>query len=161
MDFVKSIRHFNEIAGTTEKYDPRKLALYIGLILEETAEMIESVGFETKENNKMPLDISLATLHGMLDTYSKRFKVGEFDKKVSTNNRVATLDAAVDIAVVALGAGISNGADILGACNNVAESNLSKFPMRDGKRVVLKDKNGKVKKPPEYKPPELQQFLKG
>ena len=51
------------------------------------------------------------------------------------------------------------GADIVAACEEVSNSNLSKFPFVDGKRVVLKDENGKVKKPPEYRPANVTQYL--
>ena len=92
------------------------------------------------------------------------------DHLVSGMDRVEALDAAVDIAVVGLGQGIAVGADIVGACDAVAENNLSKFPLktiwnftfpfRHQVHTVLKDENGKVKKPPGFKSVVLTPFIK-
>jgi hypothetical protein len=92
------------------------------------------------------------------------------DHLVIGMNRIEALDAAVDIAVVGLGQGIAVGGDIVGACDAVAENNLSKFPetvtwswkfpFRHKQRIVLKDENGKVKKPPGFKPVVLNSFIK-
>lgn len=150
-DFVSDVCEFNTIAGTPPEYNARKLSLYIGLILEEVSEMIDSLGKNW--------ELDACSLY--LEKMSTEFKEGKFDLNVAHNDRVASLDAAIDIAVVALGAGIANGADVIGACDEVMASNLSKFPMKDGVRTVLKDENGKVKKPPEYRAPELEKYLIG
>lgn len=147
--FVEKVKEFNEISGTKEEFNPRKTALYTGLILEEVAELIASYR-----------DDGLTHFMQTIEAYSAKFKAGDFDKSTETMNRVEALDAAVDIAVVALGQGISVGGDIVGACDAVAENNLSKFPLVDGVRTVLKDENGKVRKPPGYKPVDLTPFIK-
>lgn len=149
-NFVNKVKEFNSIAGTKEEFNIRKCALYTGLILEEVAELLNSY-------KGIPESLELAKTVDMMAT---RFKSGDFDSKVNSIDREEALDAAVDIAVVSIGQGISVGADIVGACNEVADNNLSKFPIVDGVRTVLKDANGKVRKPDSYKPPELKQFLK-
>ena len=148
MSFVNGVREFNRIAGTEEEFNPRKVALYTGLILEEVRELLETYN-----------DPRLGKLITAVEYHSKMFKTGDFDESAKTINRAEALKETIDIAVVALGEGISIGADIVAACDEVSESNLSKFPFVDGKRVVLKDENGKVKKPPEYRPANVAQYL--
>lgn len=148
-DFVKEVKEFNELAGTPEQFDSRKAALYVGLILEEVSEMIDS--FQDKNWN---------TVSTYLNTLGNDFKSGVYDGVMDSVNRTEFLDAAVDIAVVSLGAGIAIGGDIEGATLAVSENNLSKFPLIDGKRVVLKDGNGKIKKPEGFKAVDLEPFVK-
>lgn len=147
MEFVSAVKKFNEIAGTKEEFNPRKATLYTGLVLEEVAEMLASYGGAFNE------------LVYILDNTANDLKAGEYDDETDNIDRVEFLDAAVDIAVVALGAGISIGADVEGACNEVMDSNLSKFPIVNGEYTVLKDENGKVKKPESFRKPELAKFL--
>jgi predicted HAD superfamily Cof-like phosphohydrolase len=149
MGFVEKVKLFNEIAGTKEQFDKRKAAMYVGLIYEELAEMLDSFGHD---------DWLVEANH--LHDVGMNFKKGDYDYVMDTVDRVEFLDAAVDIAVVALGAGIAIGADVAGACDAVADNNLEKFPLIDGVHTVLKDDNGKVKKPEGYKSVELNSFVK-
>lgn len=148
-DFVEKVKLFNRIAGTQEEFNSHKCALYTGLILEETAELIHAYG-----------SADLNELWSMLVQESNAFKNGTYDHLTENMDRQEALDAAVDIAVVSIGQGISVGADISGACHEVADNNLQKYEFRDGQHIVIKDEHGKVRKPPGYKPPELAQFLK-
>lgn len=150
MDFVEAVQEFNEVAGTGGSFDARKVALYIGLQLEELGEKIEA----------LPNVEDLVSLKQVLEHYSTCFKTGQFDTEVEQINRVEALDADVDLAVVALGGACALGADVKGACTEVMSSNLSKFPVGpDGKRYALKDENGKVKKAEGYRPPSLERFV--
>lgn len=152
-DFVSKVKEFNTIAGTDEVFDTRKVALYIGLCLEEMAELIAAIPSAGASE--------LIGLHSTMESHSTRFKSGVYDSSVANIDRVEAVDAFVDIAVVALGGGIATGADIVGACHAVADNNLSKFPSgEDGKRRVLKDANGKVQKPPDYQSVDLTPFVK-
>ena len=148
-DFVEKVREFNAVAGTPETFDARKVGLYTGLILEEVAELIASYR-----------DDGLTHFMQTVEMYAAKFKAGDFDSATATMDRVEALDAAVDIAVVALGQGISVGGNIVGACDAVTSNNLTKFPIVDGVRTVLRDENGKVKKPPGYKSVDLTPFIK-
>lgn len=151
MDFVQKVKLFNEIAGTKEEFDSRKIGLYIGLIAEEFGELIQSL------NHSDWLDTVM-----YFDELSEGFKSGRFDEYIEAEafNKVEALDACVDICVVSLGGGIAVGADIEGACNAVADNNLTKFPLVDGVHTVLRDDNGKVKKPEGYSSVQLNEFIR-
>ena len=63
--------------------------------------------------------------------------------------------------VVACGAGMSIGADIGGAADEVCRSNLSKYETDNpGEYKVIKDGNGKIKKGLKYFKPNLEEYLK-
>lgn len=157
MDFVEKVKVFNQISGTDEKFNARKSALYVGLILEEVAELLESLGspydYDTIRND-------FQSAISFLELGSNKFKSGEWDNALKNANREKFLDACVDIAVVALGGGIAIGSDIVGATHAVADNNLTKFPIVDGEYTVLRDENGKVKKPDGYKSVNLLPYLK-
>jgi hypothetical protein len=164
MDFVEKVRVFNQLAGTEEKLDARKVALYTALQLEELAEKIHAIAKAEKSASIAP-DKGLGKLLVALEWHSSRFKAGEFDELVAeavkdTSLREEILDADVDVAVVSIGGAISIGADVQGACHAVADNNLTKFPIINGVRTVLKDENGKVKKPEGYTSVKLGKFLK-
>ncbi len=152
-DFVQKVIEFNEVAGTTQVYNPRKVALYVGLQLEELAEQISSFR-----------DPKLGKLLIALEYHSRRFKNGEFDEVVKNANtleqRIEFLDGAVDSAVVAIGSAIAIGSNVEKATHAVADNNLSKYPLVDGVRVVLKDANGKIQKPPGFTSVNLEPYLK-
>lgn len=164
MDFVEKVREFNQVAGTLEQLDARKVALYTALQLEELAEKIHAIAKAEKAAGVEPAE-GLGKLLVALEYHSRRFKAGEFDALVSEavkddDLREEILDADVDVAVVSIGGAISVGADVQGACHEVADNNLTKFPVINGVRTVLKDENGKVKKPEGYQPVSLRKYLK-
>lgn len=149
-DFIAKTVEFNTLAGASGKFDSRKVALYLGLILEEVEESIAAI----------PGD-KLNELRAALTQYSTEFKAGKYDVEVTRINRVEALDGFIDTAVVAIGGAHALGADVLGAANHIADNNLSKFPLIGGKRQVLKDANGKVKKPSGYVSANVAPYLKG
>jgi bifunctional DNA-binding transcriptional regulator/antitoxin component of YhaV-PrlF toxin-antitoxin module len=150
MDFVEKVVEFNRVAGTGEQFDKRKVALYYGLIMEELAEGIEALNCDRE---------AFLVMRNFLNNWSLRFKEGDFDHHMDDMSRVDGLDAFVDLAVVALGGACAMGAKVNGACHEVMDSNLSKFPIVDGVRTVEKDANGKVKKAAGYRPPNLEPFV--
>ena len=151
MEFVDSVVTFNKVAGTGEEFDSRKVALYIGLQLEEMLEKIQA----------LPKIERLNGLLIALEVSSEAFKKGHFDEQVEMIDRVQALDADVDLAVVALGGACALGAQVNEACLEVMSSNLSKYELNeDGSYIVYKDENGKVKKPASYRPPNLEPFVK-
>lgn len=148
MEFIKSVKLFNEIAGTKEEFNVRKAALYTGLVLEEVAELLHSVGDYVESS--------------ILDELATAYKTGEKDDIMyTTTDRIEFLDAAVDIMVVAAGAGIAIGADVEGAADEVCRSNLSKYETDvPGEFKVLRDSNGKIQKGAKYFKPSLAKYLK-
>lgn len=155
-DFISKVKEFNELAGNENEYNIDKMMLYTGLIAEEFGELLESIK-STNPTQGAALEILTQAMQEISTLFKKH---NELDKKALVIDKVAFLDAAMDIMVVACGAGIAVGADVQGAANEVMDSNLTKFPEVDGQRTVIKDENGKVKKPESYRGPELEQFLK-
>lgn len=160
-DFVAKVLEFNQVAGTTgEEFNPRKTALYIGLVLEEVKELIDSLPLG--EDGSADAQV-LGAFAESVGAYSNAFKQGRFDATVghmTEEHREEALDAFVDISVVALGGATAIGSDVVGATHEVADNNLSKFPVINGVRTALKDENGKVVKPEGYKPVRLGKFLR-
>jgi predicted HAD superfamily Cof-like phosphohydrolase len=145
--FVADVKKFTELAGcTTDQFNVRQTALYIGLQLEEMAEKLDAI-FPT-EGREMTEAIG---------TLSSHFKNGLFDYHVSKSDREALLDADVDLAWVTIGSMLSQGADVLGAMGEVTRANLDKFPGG----VVTKDGNGKICKPEGWLGPDLSPFVNG
>ena len=82
----------------------------------------------------------------------------ELADAIEAHDRVATLDALLDIMVVTIGAVHSLGVDAEGAWHEVMRSNLSKIDHVTGR--VRKREDGKVLKPVDFVPPQLTQFVK-
>lgn len=144
--FVADVRRFTEAVGcTTDRFNVRQTALYIGLQLEEMAEKLEAIGYAGD-----------ALLVSLMKGTSGQFKSGSFDQLVETGDREAMLDADVDLAWVTVGSALSQGADLLGAMREVARANLDKIGP-DG--TVLKDENGKVKKPAGWRGPDIAPYV--
>jgi predicted HAD superfamily Cof-like phosphohydrolase len=76
---------------------------------------------------------------------------------ITANDSVETLDALIDIIVVATGAIHSLGADAEGAWKEVMQTNFNKIDKETGK--VRKREDGKVLKPVGWTAPSLEQFL--
>lgn len=142
--FVADVRRFTEAVGcTTDRFNVRQTALYIGLQLEEMAEKLEAVCLQGGTSDQ-------------LRTMSSNFKSGYYDTLVANGDREAMLDADVDLAWVTVGSALSQGADLLGAMREVARANLDKIGP-DG--TVLKDENGKVKKPSGWRGPDIAPYV--
>ena len=82
----------------------------------------------------------------------------ELAQAVINNDRVETLDALVDILVVAIGAIHSGGFDAEGAWKEVMSTNFAKIDHNTGK--VRKREDGKVLKPQGWTAPNLTPFVK-
>jgi len=142
---IDDVRKFMEAADcTTDEFNVRQTALYVGLQCEELAEKLEAI---------------FGGISGpviLLGILSNNFKSGMFDGVVFEANRKELLDADIDLMWVTIGSVLSQGADIHGAIAEVNRSNASK--MVDGK--LLKDANGKVTKGPHFSPPDLTPFVR-
>lgn len=154
-NFVAEVVEFNRLAGGTGEFDSRKVALYVGLQLEEMAEKIESIPNPRNE---------LGKLRTALEYHATLFKSGKFDalvEQMTHEQRVEALDADIDLAVVALGGACALGAEVEMAANEVMGSNMSKcVEDENGNKTLLKDENGKVVKSKNYFAPNLKNFVK-
>jgi NTP pyrophosphatase (non-canonical NTP hydrolase) len=84
-------------------------------------------------------------------------EVGELAEAVRNGDKVETLDALLDIVVVAIGAIHSMNVDGEGAWKEVMGSNFAKIDRQTGKVKLRED--GKVLKPLDWKKPELDQYI--
>ena len=138
---------------TVAIYNPRQLARYTGMQMEELCEKLTAVAGGGEEG--VPVPPELLDLIVELELQGRRFKAGDFDKlfvPVSDLQRKEMLDADIDLAWVSFGSANSIGADVDGAVGKVSQANLSKVGP-DGK--VLRDANGKIMKPLGFTSPDL------
>lgn len=149
MEYVEKVKLFNEIAGNKEEFTRKSANLYTSLLFEELAELIESLNCEDFNDTKE-----------YLNNMSLYFKSGEGDYAFDNVDRVEFLDACADINVVSIGAGMAIGGDVYTALHQVADNNLTKYEIIDDEYVVLRDENGKIKKPANFKPVDLSNCLK-
>ena len=88
-----------------------------------------------------------------LTEWANEYKTGQH--KLTIENKEEFLDSLCDQIVTAVGVAYMNGFDIVGALQEVNRSNWSKFV--NGEPVF--DENGKIKKGPDYSPPDLSKFV--
>ena len=81
----------------------------------------------------------------------------ELHEALEDNDRVEQLDALVDILVVTMGAIRAGGFDGEGAWKEVMDTNFAKIDPDTGK--VRKREDGKVLKPSNWQPPNLEPFI--
>ena len=149
-DFETSVKNFNEIAGNLHNVDMNSLMRQAWLVEEEAEEFADAVAEDDTAAN--------------------------------------ILKELADVLVVALGAKQmmeQMGYDVVGACQAVADNNLSKFPLYyedalascdvlnkrepssdvvvaccpEHECFVLIDKNGKIRKPLDYKNVDVSRFV--
>lgn len=115
-------------------------AVQLGVHVEEFAEMWAALGCVEMA----------ASMSEWADYYKKEFN-GPLDA-----NRIELLDALCDQIVTAIGVAHMMRFDILGALREVNASNWSKFD-EFGRPIF--DANGKIKKGPLYRKPDLTAFV--
>ena len=149
LDIVDSTLEFNRAANRPEEWTPSMVAKHTGYQLEELAEKLEAIAGDAITNwivKHMAHEMQLLGQH---------FKKGTYDRAVASADRSALLDADVDLVVVSIGSMQTSGADVRGACDEVARSNLAKLV--DGKAIF--DENKKIQKPAGWTPPNLAPFV--
>ena len=82
----------------------------------------------------------------------------ELAEALDKKDEVEQLDALIDIMVVTAGALHSLGVDAEGAWKEVMRSNFAKVDPRTGQ--VTRREDGKILKPPGWKPPKLKSFVR-
>lgn len=130
----------------------KNVATQLGAHFEEVFEMMLALGIT---------DSNALAMQSISDDFYKSKSVSENclgnPVKLPEDWKVKLLDALCDEVVTAVGVGYMLGFDIVGALNNVIDSNHSKFV--DGKPMF--NENGKISKGPNYVAPSLKQFIKG
>lgn len=156
IDAIQSITQFNKLAGNTNtEFNPRQIAMYTGLQLEELAEKIDTIAAGTHDGEAKH---TLQSIASYLDDWGRDFKSGFYDFEVATADPHKLLDDDVDQFVVTVGSLLSQGADINGAINEVNRANMAKV-WPDG--TMHRDANGKIVKPEGWTPPDLTPFVCG
>ena len=147
--FVEKTIQFNELGGNPIGYDKHMLCFYIGMVLEESAEMIAA--FDNKRGES-----DLKQLYELMDKIGTKMKNGDYDAMADNCDIIEVVDGAVDTAVVSIGTVMKAGFDPVLACDEVASSNLSKFVEDEyGNLYALKNEQGKIQKGPNYFRPDL------
>ncbi len=122
---------------------PKDFTVQLGCHFEEIAEMMDTITCsDTAEWATLKRDVNLM---------AKRLKAGAVD--VHVEFRKDFLDSLADQIVTATGAGHCAGMQITEAVRRVNSSNWSKYDT-NGKPIF--DDNGKIKKGPDYKEPDLE-----
>ena len=83
-------------------------------------------------------------------------ELNELHDAMKTNNLKEIADALTDILYVTYGAGYAYGVDLDKCFKEVQRANMSKL-VKDGKPIY--NEKGKVMKGPDYKKPNLKQFV--
>lgn len=120
---------------------PKNQAVQLGVHYEEVAEMA--------------LAMQDHALADQLTQWAASYKKHGASMLEEVQDRKELLDSLCDQIVTAVGLAHMYGLDINGALQEVNRSNWSKFV--DGEPVF--DDNGKIKKGPNYSPPELDKFV--
>lgn len=81
----------------------------------------------------------------------------ELQDALSADDKLEQLDALVDILVVTIGAIRAGGFDGEGAWREVMDTNFAKIDSTTGK--VRKREDGKVLKPADWQPPQLEKYI--
>lgn len=122
----------------------------IGCHLEEVAEMLETVHSNDYKTARM-----LHEAEDSLKALADWLKSAENLVTIPEHLRKDMLDSICDQIVTATGVAHMQGFDVLGAMNEVNDSNWSKFVL--GQPVF--DANQKIQKGPNYRKAELEPFL--
>ena len=78
---------------------------------------------------------------------------------VAQDNKAEMFDALLDLIVVCIGAGLSAGFPMASGWTEVIRSNMEKIDPETG--MVRRSSDGKILKPEGWKPPKLEELLKG
>lgn len=153
MNIQDAVAAFMRAAGqTTDRFNSAQATLYTGLQLEEMAEKIEAIAGGAVTT----LSKSYLLQHAdSIRILALEFKQGMHRGDIMRANPEALADADIDLAWVALGGAMSMCRDAPGAISEVARANHDKFPGG----VALKDENGKVRKPADWRGPDLSPFI--
>ena len=115
----------------------------LGCHLEEVVEMLGTLWIKPNHDEAYNAKVWLSMV-------ADNLKSGRYEAII--NDRKELLDSLADQVVTAAGVAHCANMNIVAACEEVNKSNWSKF---DSNGMPVFDSNGKVDKPPSYKPPNL------
>lgn len=148
MNGIEKTKEWFEIA-VPEPSEQNKLA-QTGCHLEEVGEMLDAL---VPVNQLHEFGVHQTTT--VVNSIASGLKSGELAIDWSKTDRIELLDALADQIVTAIGIAHMLGMDIVGALNEVNESNFSKF--ENGKPIF--NENKKIMKGPAYFKPDLSKFV--
>lgn len=127
-------------------------AVQLGVHFEEIAEMMVqlSSGSPAVQSQLVEAKQSLLNLAHTCKTLDPEYL------KINIEDRKEFLDALCDQIVTAIGCGHMHQMAITTALHEISDSNNSKF---DSEGNPIFDENGKIKKGPDYFPPNLEPFV--
>lgn len=120
----------------------------LGCHFEEICEMLE-----TLRGKDADTDDALTQAFNILDNLAGLLKTGASEVHIATGARKEFLDSLCDQVVTAIGVGHCAGFNMPEAIGRVDSSNWSKF---DADGQPIRDPGGKIKKGPNYEPPNLE-----
>lgn len=154
---LAEVRKFMRNGGcTTDSFNPEQATLYVGLVLEEVAEMLDVIAGNCLNVNHR---LSISAQATMIGALGSSFKRGEFQGDVMRAHKTdgeELIDAMIDITWVATGAALSTSTNTAGAFAEVARANNDKFGTSG---ICVKDANGKIVKPANWRGPDLSPFI--
>lgn len=147
------VRTFMEIGGqTTSGFNATQATLYVGLLLEEVAEVVSAIADgDVTGDDRYELVYEANRISGL----ATDFKSGMHRGCVMRCDHEKLLDGMIDSAWVAIGGALSVSPNADGAVAEVGRANHDKFPGG----VAQRDANGKVMKPMNWRGPNLQPFV--
>lgn len=142
---IKSIKQWFEKAKPNPTIED--ISVQIGCHYEEVCEMMDSLS-DDKDGN---IEIYASNYKCKINDYVN------FVGDMNSYEKEELLDSLCDQIVTAIGVAHMMGMDIVGALNEVNNSNYSKF---DDNGYPIFNEQGKIAKGPNYFPPKLEQFIK-
>lgn len=121
-----------------------------GVHIEEFGEMLDALVTTSDEANEF-----LNEYKKLTHTLADALKTGQIFIDHEQVDRLELLDSICDQIVTGIGIAIFNSLNVHGALQEVADSNDSKFV--DGKPIF--NENGKISKGPNYKRPNLVDYV--
>lgn len=148
METIASIdRWFKEAHGD---HPHKKLTVQLGVHFEEVGEMIQAI-----ESGNPTAEVLLKEAEQAMQRLSAFLKENSKEVVIYAKERSLVLDSLCDQIVTAVGVAHDLGMDLPRGLQEVNRSNFSKFV--NNKPVF--DENGKIKKGPNYTPPNLTGYV--
>ena len=150
---MQVIEAFMRIGGQkTNTFDAQQATLYVGLVLEEVAEMLQTLQLGAVDTiGRARYAVLIGDLKGLSNEMKQGFHMGD----VARCTHTSLLDDAFDVSWVAMALMLSTSISASAAWREGARSNMAKFP----NGVAIRDANGKIQKPEGWRPPDFLPYV--